>query len=494
MKQEKNCIGSSTGCGKIRNPVTGSGQLLDGVQIVSRQIRKIIMAAVGLAVLTMQLTACGKNSAQTYVAPVASPETTQEPDAAAQISMSYNMTMKAVVIKIDTVAGVVRMQNTKGGMNYTLTVNKGTVVLDKYGKARPLDEVQPGDVAEAYVNDVDGILAGLRYSSDNWEFEGSGNWKFNTEKNELNIGKEKYYYSDNLVLLSEGEEITVMDLHEQDILNIQGCGKKVLSVTLEQGHGYVRLTGVDDFIGGWVEIGKVIKPVSKDMLIAVPEGIWDVKVAKDGYGGSIGTTVVRNEECTVDFTEVAGRIVRYGTVEFTIEPADARLYIAGREMDYDNQILLEYDTYKIRVSADGYQDYTGDLRVEKALTNRKITLEKESGTETSASAVVAVSPSPVPVNTVAPASAPPEPSASAASDISANIVAGYKINIESPTGVNVYFDDAYVGISPVSFAKVSGSHTITFSREGYVTKSYTVEIGSEEKDVSFTLPDLEHQK
>ena len=266
----------------------------------------------------------------------------------------------------------------------------------------------------------------------------------------------------------------------------------MLSVTLEQGHGYVRLTGVDDFIGGWVEIGKVIKPVSKDMLIAVPEGIWDVKVAKDGYGGSIGTTVVRNEECTVDFTEVANKIVRYGTVEFTIEPEDARLYIAGREMDYDNQILLEYDTYKIRVSADGYQDYTGDLKVEKALTNKKITLEKESGTETSASAVVAVSPSPAPVDTAASAS--PEPSASAASDISANIVAGYKINIESPTGVNVYFDDAYVGISPVSFAKVSGSHTITFSKAGYVTKSYTVEIGFEEKDVSFTLPDLEHQK
>lgn len=453
---------------------------------MKKRIGRNILAALGICVLMMQLAGCKEQSSGTSVTPQESPAAT-EGAWAAGISMSYNMTMQAIVMKTDTVAGVMQLRNAKGGMNYTLTVNKGTVVLDKYGKNRMLDEVQPGDVVEAYINDVDGILAGIQYSNDNWEFEGSGNWKFNTEKNELSIGSEKYYFSDNIVLLSGDEEITIMDLHEQDILDIQGCGKKVLSVTLRQGHGYVRLSGVDDFIGGWVEIGKVIKPVSQDMLIAVPEGTWDVKIAKDGYGGSIGTTVARNEESTVDFSDVASRIVRYGTVEFTIEPEDAKLYIAGREMDYDNQILLEYDTYKIRVSADGYQDYTGDLKVEKALTGRKITLEKEDSSEVSASAAAAASPSPS-------AQASETASASPSPDVSANIVEGYKINIESPTGANVYFDDAYVGISPVNFAKVSGSHTITFSKAGYVTKSYTVEIGSEAKDVSFTLPDLEHEE
>lgn len=462
---------------------------IGGVQIVKKVWNKIGLMS-GIFVLAIQLMGCGRDKSEAYVNPQESPAATEGVQTADGISMEYNMTMQAVVVKTDTVAGVMQVRNAKGGTNYTLTVNKGTVVLDKYGKNRMLEEVQPGDVVEAYVNDVDGVLAGIRYSSDNWKFEGSSNWKFNTEKNELNIGREKYYFSDNLVLLSEDGEITIMDLHEQDILNIQGSGKKVLSVTLQQGHGYVRLSGVDDFIGGWVEIGKVIKPVTKDMLIAVPEGTWDVKIAKDGYGGSIGTTVTRNEECVVDFSDVANKIVRYGTVEFTIEPEDARLYIAGREMDYDNQILLEYDTYKIRVSADGYQDYTGDLKIEKALTGKKITLEKDGSAEVSASAVAAASPSPHVLVSETPQASP----VPTASDISANVVEGYKINIESPTGANVYFDDAYVGISPVNFAKVSGSHTITFSKAGYVTKSYTVEIGSEQKDVSFTLPDLEHEK
>lgn len=418
---------------------------------------------------------------------------TQSSEAVGRIPSGYNLKVKAVIKKVDTLAGVIQLQSTGGGAEYTLTYSSGMVIQDKYGKEKLPENVREGDVVEAYINDTDGTLSGICYSSENWEFQGSENWKFDTEKSQLNIGKTKYYFSEDMIILSDGKEITTMDLNESDILNIQGCGKKVLSVTVERGHGYVKLEGIDDFIGGWVEIGKVIKPVSRDMLIVVPEGNWDVTIAKDGYGGSIATTIARNQESTVDFTEVAAEIVRYGTVEFDIEPEDAILYIAGREVDRTNHMLLEYDTYKIRVSADGYEDYTGDLKVEKALVGKKITLSKEGASEEpdsseTAAATAEVSPSPSSAVTVI------------ASDADATVTAqteamlDYKINIKSPTGVNVYFDDAYVGVSPVSFTKISGNHTLTFSKEGYVTKSYSVEIGTEKKDVSFELPDLEHER
>ncbi|MCI8371387.1 MAG: PEGA domain-containing protein [Lachnospiraceae bacterium] len=456
---------------------------------------KMCRRYIGLLVGVLLLTAgCGSkkttgsvNGGRNQLGKKAVESSTESSDK--KFTMPYNISIKAVIMKLDTQAGIVQLKNTAGGLGYTLTYTNQTQVWDKYGGSKMMEEVAEGDLVEAYIDDSNGRLSGLIYSNENWEFQGSQNWSFNTEKSELMIGKEKYYYTDDMVILSEGSEASVMDLNKSDILNIQGCGKKVLSVTVEQGHGYIKLLGISDFVGGWVEIGKVIKPISEDMLIAVPEGNWSVTVVKDGYGGAIGTTVERNKEVAVDFSEIASRIVRYGTVEFTIEPEDAILYIAGREMDYGSQIMLEYDNYKIRVSADGYEDYTGDLKVDKALVSKKITLEKTqaSADPTAPAASASPSPTPSPSPTVNRATPEPLPSQNANKTLSP-----YVIKVNSPERVNVYFDDEFVGVSPVNFIKVSGNHTITLSKDGYVTKSYSVEIGTEEKDVTFDLPDLQH--
>ncbi len=436
------------------------------------------------------ITGCG--SEKTNRPPAESPAATASDDGNG-ITMEYSLTMKAVIKKLDTEAQIVWLKNTASDMDYVLTYTGGTVVLDKYGQNKLMDEVHAGDLVEAYVEDTKNQLAAICYSKENWKFEGSANWVFDAEKQELTIGSDKYYYSEDLLILSNGEEINQMDLHQQDILDIQGCGKKVLSVSIAKGHGYVRLEGIDDFIGGWVEIGKVIKPVSKDMLITVPEGNWDVTVVKDGYGGKIGTTVERDKEQVINFSEVASKIVRYGTVEFTIEPEDAKLYIAGREMDPDQQILLEYDTYKIRVSADGYEEYTGDLKVDKALTGKKIKLNK---TGENSSEKPSAEPSVQPSNSLEPAvassAAPAAPSVTGKNET--KTISGSVIKVNAPKYASVYFDGAYIGIAPVKFTKISGSHTLTLSKAGYQTKSYSLEIEAKDGDVNYDLPDLEHIK
>ena len=66
----------------------------------------------------------------------------------------------------------------------------------------------------------------------------------------------------------------------------------------------------------------------------------------------------------------------------------------------------------------------------------------------------------------------------------------YKVYIDTPEGVEVYLDGNYIGISPVSFAKKPGTHTITLRKNGYVTRSYTIEIDKEEKDVTYSFADL----
>ena len=66
----------------------------------------------------------------------------------------------------------------------------------------------------------------------------------------------------------------------------------------------------------------------------------------------------------------------------------------------------------------------------------------------------------------------------------------YKVYVDAPEGAEVYLDGNYVGISPCSFKKTAGTHVITLRKTGYETRSYTVQVDDEEKDLSYSFADL----
>mgnify|MGYP002855798708 CR=1 FL=1 len=66
-----------------------------------------------------------------------------------------------------------------------------------------------------------------------------------------------------------------------------------------------------------------------------------------------------------------------------------------------------------------------------------------------------------------------------------------KMYVESPEGAEVYIDGIYTGIVPVSFAKPDkGSHVITLSQNGHVTKSYTIAVSDDDRDVTLSFSEL----
>lgn len=48
-----------------------------------------------------------------------------------------------------------------------------------------------------------------------------------------------------------------------------------------------------------------------------------------------------------------------------------------------------------------------------------------------------------------------------------------------------------MGIAPVTYTKSAGSHTITLRKQGYITKSYNIEVPDDGKDVTYAFPELE---
>ena len=63
--------------------------------------------------------------------------------------------------------------------------------------------------------------------------------------------------------------------------------------------------------------------------------------------------------------------------------------------------------------------------------------------------------------------------------------------IDSPEDAEIYIDGIYVGISPTIVTKpAAGAHVVTLSRNGYVTKSYTISVAADDKDVTLSFSEL----
>ncbi|MBR1470118.1 MAG: PEGA domain-containing protein [Lachnospiraceae bacterium] len=115
-----------------------------------------------------------------------------------------------------------------------------------------------------------------------------------------------------------------------------------------------------------------------------------------------------------------------------------------------------------------------------------------TATPTPASAAAYATATPTPASTATPTPAG-NPNTAQPSSVSANDVVstdGYRVYVDAPSGVEVYKNGSYIGISPVSFPKKEGLYTITLRRDGYQTRSYTIDIDGDKNNVNYSFSEL----
>lgn len=387
---------------------------------------------------------------------------------------SYDSADMPILISKDLNENTVTFLNLDLGKKYTLSFDGTTKFYNKYGESIALDQIDVGDIVDVTFLKSRKHLTAMTLSSDAWHYDNVEKYEFNTVKKEVSIGDEIYKLSENTQYLSEGRSIEEMDLNAADILSFQGIDNTVLSVTVEKGHGYLRLANSESFIGGWIEIGQAqIQRITEDMLLVVPEGSYQVNISYKGSGGVKSVIINRDEETTLDIGDLEVEEPRTGTVLFSLNPSNAELYVDGTQVDASQPIILEYGIHQLIARADGYQSLTQYLRVGDESAGINIVLDKENSTDDTES------------------SSAKDSSGSSTSGTVDTTTDYYKVYIDAPEGAEVYLDGSYVGISPCSFKKTSGSHVVTLRKTGYATRSYTIQIDEEEKDISYSFADLE---
>lgn len=460
-------------------------------RLFEKQKKKNIAVAAGVLCLLL-LASCGRQEAAEE-----NPEGTGF--VAAQTGV-YDSADTAVVAEIDRDAKSVTLKNMDIKRQYTLTYDGTTFFYDKYGTVISDSQLQRGEIVDVTFLKERKRLNSLQVSKEAWSHRNIDEYELNEEKFQAKVGSAVYAYSEDTVVVADGKQAELIDISPVDVLTFRGVGSDVYSIVVEKGHGYVRLKNEEYFYDGWIEIGnKIIKKVAENMLLTVPEGSHQVIISNKGTSGVKQIEVRRDTELELDVGDLKGEEPKYGSVVFTVTPEDASLYLDGNKTDFSAPVRLEYGIHQMIVMAEGYHTISQYLKVGQASAGIEVTMtakeESVSDNNVSDSSVSDnnvsgnnVLRNDVSDNNISDSGASAENSGTGGAPVTSTL--SYYVTIDAPVGVEIYLDGNYIGITPCSFKKTPGSHTLTLRNTGYVAKSYTIQVDDEEKNVSYSFLDL----
>ena len=360
----------------------------------------------------------------------------------------------------------------------------------------------------------DKSLSYIKENADALNLPNLSNYELDLNNGEITVGKETYLLSSSVVVVSNGIETEPFELNAMDVISVWGYQDRIYGINVEKGHGYLRLENEDYFVNGWVDVGdKVIQKIEEDMLLVVPEGTFNAMVSNKGSSAMQEITFARNEEMVWDLGSVEITVVQTGKIIFTLTPATAKMVIDGREVNTSKPVELTYGLHSMRITADGYDTVAQYIKVAEPSANVSVELEKSSEPESKEQESEPEKESEEDVQEETPVgkkyalnasdddeedqeeekeseerSSEKEDDEDPEGILSASDK--YKVYIDAPEGVEAYLNGSYIGITPVDFPKAAGNYVVTLRKTGYQTRSYTLQIDSEKKDVNYSFTEL----
>ena len=420
---------------------------------------------------------------------------------------------------------------------FELDYTDRTPIHGKHGNVMTLEQIPLGEILDVTYSIHSRELVDLTVSNEAWTFTDVTKFEINEEEGRMDIAGSTYKLPKTAIVSYRDELASFMDVTNVDTLTVKGYGRKVCSVIVDRGHGYVRLQNDSYFEGGWIEIGQeIIKKVTEEMLIPVPEGDYHVRLTNRGYAAEQDVTIERDKESVIDLSKVDIKEVAIGHVEFDIVPDYAQLFIDGQITDFDERIPLEFGIHHIHVELAGYKSVDTNIRISDQYANVDIALEEETSSSSSSDrssstsslyisstslttpyldyttnstttdalpvlshAAPTVSPSSSERTTAiewrtSSSSTDAGTTGTGTTDTSTTetvISNTRKMYVDAPEGAEVFMDGIYVGIAPTSTIKPeAGAHVITLSKNGYRTKSYTVSVSDDDRDVTLSFSEM----
>lgn len=444
--------------------------------MVIRMYKRLVSVVSVITILVLIITGCTSQASNIGLAREGSKKTAASDFVVTEVG-SYDSADTAVVLSVAQDIGYVTFMNIATGRQYTLSYDGTTYVKNKYEGSMSMSQIEAGDIVDITFLKSKKKLASIQLSPQAWEFSNVENYNLGGLNKTATIGPNTYSLPDDVVVISEGTRTEVMNVVNKDVLTIKGIDHKICSINVNKGHGYLRLSNEQALVGGWIEVGNaVVTEITENMMLTVPEGSYEVILSKDNASTVKNVVIERNKEVILNAGELDIVQDKFGKIIFSVDPVDATVSIDGNIVDISKEVELPYGIHHVKLEAEGYKTMAKYIQVGSEYASLSFTMEPGDDGET---------------GDVDNASS--DKGDSSKDDDVQSAVTENQVYIDAPVGVEVYLDGTYMGICPVNFKKVTGSHTVALRKTGYQSKSYTIYLYDDGQDITYSFTDLEKE-
>lgn len=184
---------------------------------------------------------------------------------------------------LDSAEENITLRQLSGDRMYRYPFSLATRFLDAYGNPSSQTNFMPGRIVTIGDRLESGALSEIRMSDASWEQDNVTNFSIDTDRNVFTIGNTNYQLTDQTIVYSGDTEALLSDIRDSDVLRVVGIDKKICSLSVTTGHGYLYVYNTDLFNGSLMSVGTgIFTLLNGETTLEVPEGTYDVTVANNG--------------------------------------------------------------------------------------------------------------------------------------------------------------------------------------------------------------------
>ena len=355
----------------------------------------------------------------------------------------------AVVKAIDKEASTISFYNLKNDTNSTVNVTDKTI----FPKDVTMDTVAVGDIY-TYKFDKDENITEIKNCQKAWTVEDIGVSintsaklvKFSDTSSKDNAEK-SYKYVEGLTSVSyKNQPKTLENISPLDYVKIRGYdnGKinRAYSIEILKSHGEIQFQNMDSISNAKVYINDKQYSMKSDSRVLLTEGTYNVKVTgSNTMDITKQVNVVPDNPTVIDLSKIQ---VKTGVLNITSNVDGYKLYLNDKEQNAGESPLLEYGTYTVKATKDGYKDFTSSVTIDSDTNTLNIKMKKSE--------------------------------------------TGGTLNLNSvPSSAEIYIDGSYAGTGSVSRSVALGSYVVECKADGYNSDKKQINVSADGQVINLTF-------
>ena len=355
----------------------------------------------------------------------------------------------AVVKAIDKEASTISFYNLKNDTNSTVNVTDKTI----FPKDVTMDTVAVGDIY-TYKFDKDENITEIKNCQKAWTVEDIGVSintsaklvKFSDTSSKDNAEK-SYKYVECLTSVSyKNQPKTLENISPLDYVKIKGYdnGKinRAYSIEILKSHGEIQFQNMDSISNAKVYINDKQYSMKSDSRVLLTEGTYNVKVTgSNTMDITKQVNVVPDNPTVIDLSKIQ---VKTGVLNITSNVDGYKLYLNDKEQNAGESPLLEYGTYTVKATKDGYKDFTSSVTIDSDTNTLNIKMKKSE--------------------------------------------TGGTLNLNSvPSSAEIYIDGSYAGTGSVSRSVALGSYVVECKADGYNSDKKQINVSADGQVINLTF-------